>query len=201
VSKHQTPQRQLAEEERRRLELDQLVQLLTETAIDAATDQKVKFTDEKRAQLRRQSDILSGAVGELVKVLTDHPRALVREYRLTKLFEALGSSAFIASYVIKNKTLDKLRPARATEKRLEKVRKPEVTNILCEQFDIFRKQHPDWKPNTPRRGAHYVAKCLYDQVNNRVTKLIRVKKKSPGLKRDTIARYLKEQCPDLFKSD
>jgi hypothetical protein len=103
--------------------------------------------------LRRQSDILSGAVGELVKVLTDHPRALVREYRLTKLFEALGSSAFIASYVIKNKTLDKLRPARATEKRLEKVRKPEVTNILCEQFDIFRKQHPDWKPNTPRRGA------------------------------------------------
>jgi hypothetical protein len=46
VSKHQTPQRQLAEEERRRLELDQLVQLLTKTAIDAATDQKVKFTDE-----------------------------------------------------------------------------------------------------------------------------------------------------------
>jgi len=55
--------------------LDQLVQLLTKTAIDAATDQKVKFTNKKREQLRRQSDILSGAVAELIKILTDHPHA------------------------------------------------------------------------------------------------------------------------------
>jgi len=198
VSKPQTPQRQLAEEERRRLELeargglDQLVQLLTKTAIDAATDQKVKFTNKKREQLRRQSDILSGAVAELIKILTDHPHAHIREYRLANLFEALGSTAFIASYVIKNKTLDKLRTADATEKRLSKVRKPEVETIIGEEFAKFRKQQPATKG-----GPWKFANAIYKPVNARLIKELHRKKE---LSRDAIARYLKKH-PYFSKSD
>jgi hypothetical protein len=191
---------ELSETEIRR-GLNNLAQILAAAAGSAAAYRKKIFTNREREQLRRQSGIHCCAVAELIDALADHPRALVREHRLAKLFEAVGSSAFIASYVVKNPTLDLLRSAAATKGRLDKVREPEVTNIICEEFGIFRKRHPDWKPNTPRRGAHYVAKIIYKPVNNRVTKLIRVKKKTPGLRPDTIARYLRKQYPNLFKSD
>jgi hypothetical protein len=129
------------------------------------------------------------------------------EERLSTLFSSVGAGGVMARQRMEDpaiKILDDYeaqRTAPATKNRLNKVRKPEVTNIFCEEFEKFRKQYPDWKPNTPRRGAYYVAEFLFKPVNNRVTKLLRVKKKSPGLKPDTIARYLTKQYPDLFMSD
>jgi hypothetical protein len=87
-----------------------LVQLLVISAFDRGR-RKVKFTDGESERLRRQSSILSSAVAELVKILADHPQANVREYRLAKLFEVVGSSAFIASHVIDNPTLNRMRTA------------------------------------------------------------------------------------------
>jgi LPS O-antigen subunit length determinant protein (WzzB/FepE family) len=203
VSKHQTPQRQFAEDERQRLELeargglDQLVQLLTKAAHSAAADQKTEFTDTERERLCRQSDILSGAVAELIKILTDHPYAHIREYRLANLFEALGSTAFLAPLVVENPTFDRLRAAPATERRLEMVQKSTVVSIICEEFDTLRKQQPDteW-------GPWEAARVCYEPINKRIAKLIRGKKiKGKPLETDSIARYLKKHHPYFSKSD
>jgi hypothetical protein len=115
--------------------LDHLVQLLMGSALDAATDRKPKFTNKEREKLHRQSSVLSGAVAELVKILTDHPLEHIREHRLATLFEALGSTTFIASYVVKNKTLDRLRAGAmvaTTNKRV--ARKAENKRIIAEEM-------------------------------------------------------------------
>lgn len=195
-----TPQRQLAEEERRleleaRGGLDQLVQLLTKAALDAAADQKVEFTNKKREQLRRQSDILSGAVAELIKILTDDPHTYVREYRLAKLYEALGSTAFVASYVIKNKTLDELRTAPATEKRLAKAKTPKVQAIIYEEFEKFLQDNPNDK-----RGPYEVANVIHHSVCQRLIRELG-RKKNPPLKADTIAKSYLKKHPYFSKSD
>jgi hypothetical protein len=150
--------------------LDQLVQLLMGSAIDAATDRKVEFTNKERDQLRRQSSILSGAVAELIKVLTDHPLEHVREHRLAKLFEALGSTTFIASHVIKNKTLERLRTAPATAKTQELAQKTKVEIIIGEELDRFRKQWPDEFRKLRRngKGHHAIASRICGSVNKRL---------------------------------
>jgi hypothetical protein len=112
--------------------LNQLVQTLTRAAGSAAADQKAKFTDTERELLRRHSDILPGAVAELTKILTDHPLEHVREYRLAKLFEALGSTTFIASRVIKNETRDRLQIAAAVNVRSAGAK--EIKRIIAEEM-------------------------------------------------------------------
>jgi hypothetical protein len=92
---------ELSESEIRR-GLDKLAQVLTGAAGAAAAYQKMKLTDRERERLRKQGSIHPSAVTVLVDILADHPRANVREYRLAKLFEAVGSAAYIASYVVKN---------------------------------------------------------------------------------------------------
>jgi hypothetical protein len=187
---------ELSESEIRR-GLDKLVQILTEVAGSAAADQKTEFTDTERERLCRQSDILSGAVAELIKVLIDHPHAHIREYRLAKLFEALGSTAFLAPLVVENPTFDRLRAAPPTKKRLELVQKSTVVSIICEEFDTLRKQQPDteW-------GPWEAARVCYEPSNKRIAKLIRGKKiKGKTLKADSIARYLKKHHPYFSKSD
>jgi len=182
-----------------------------------------KITDDHwRATLYfRQTGILTGSVKELKTFLLDpdaHPRSKWAHIVLRIVYEIVASSSTLARRCIDDDLADQLlnreydaqRTNPATDTRLEKARMPEVINILREEFDEFRKQHPEWKPNTRRQGADYVAKFLYDPFNKRVTKLIRVKKTklirgkkrpSPGLGRDRIARLLKEQYPNLFISD
>jgi hypothetical protein len=122
--------------------LDHLVRLLIGSAIDAATDRRPKFTDEEREQLRRQSSIHSGAVAELVKILTDHPLGHIREHRLATLFEALGSTTFIASHVIENKAVERLRTAAATEVKLADGHRRD--EILVEVARAILQKHPTW---------------------------------------------------------
>jgi hypothetical protein len=103
--------------------IDQLTQLLTAAALDAATDRKAKFTDEERNQLRRQSGILSAAVAEL-RTLADHPRKHVRAHRLITLFGALGATTFIASHAVKSRALDRLRAASGANKNVQRRSSP-----------------------------------------------------------------------------
>jgi hypothetical protein len=112
--------------------LDQLVQLLMGSALDAAIDRKTKFTDTERERLHRQSSILSSAVAELIKVLADHRHAHVREHRLATLFEALGSTTIIASHVIDNPTIERLRTAAANDVR--SARPEETKRIITDQM-------------------------------------------------------------------
>jgi hypothetical protein len=195
VGRHrQRPPATKEEWRRRELEarggLDQLVQLLAESAIDAAADRKFKFTNEERKQLRKHSDILSGAAAELAKILIDHPLEHVREYRLAKLFEALGSTTFIASHVVKNKTIDRLRTAPATEKRLENAQQTKTEIIIGEEVDRFRKQYPDEFRKLRRngRGHHAVANRICESINERCKNELHRKR----LSSDRIARYLKK---------
>jgi hypothetical protein len=109
-----------------------LAQLLKGAALDAACDRKTKFTDEERERLYRQGNILSGAVAELIKILTDHPRVRAREFRLATLFEALGATTFIASHVVKNSVLDRLRAASATNENVD--RKEGTMRIIAEEM-------------------------------------------------------------------
>jgi hypothetical protein len=195
----------LSEEQQRqralnaRRDLEQLVEFLLSGALDASQDQRRWGTGDRARYFGRGAD-LNSTVERRVKEIDEHPDAGARADRLIDLYLMLDAAAFIGP-CLKTPAVGRQRTNVARGKRLDKVRKPEVINIICEKFDIFRKENPDWKPNTPRRGAHYVAEFLYKPVNNSVTKLIRVKKKSPGLEHDTIARYLREQYPDLFISD
>jgi hypothetical protein len=182
-----------------RCALEQLVELLTDAARDICIDPK--FGGRNRALALGRGATLFAAIDRVSKALSAHPDAGVRADLLVDLHDAIEAAVILADGVKKVPVAHRLRTAFATETRLNKVRKPEVTNIICEEFEKFRKQYPDWRPNTPRRGAHYVAEFLYKPVNTRITKLIRMKKKSPELKTDTIARYLREQYPDLFMSD
>ena len=111
--------------------IDQLTQLLTAAALDAATDRKAKFTDEERNQLRRQSGILSAAVAEL-RTLADHPRKHVRAHRLITLFGALGATTFIASHAVKSRALDRLRAASGANKNVQ--RKKGILQIIAEEM-------------------------------------------------------------------
>jgi hypothetical protein len=150
--------------------LDKLVQILTGAAGSAATARRPKFTDKERAQLHRQSSILPSAVAELVKILTDHPFEHVREYRLAKLFEALGSTTIIASHVIENKTLERLRTAAATDKNQELAQTTKVAIVIGEELDKFRKQQPDKFRKLRRngRGHHAIAGIIRGPVNKRL---------------------------------
>jgi hypothetical protein len=82
---------QREQETRRALDLSQLIELLMETAAGCVSDQRL--TEAERELWIRQGQIFSSSVAELVKELEDHEHAHVRDYRLNKLFEALGSAA------------------------------------------------------------------------------------------------------------
>jgi hypothetical protein len=177
----------------------QLRNAVTATA-QQEKDGALKLKKNELARLRRHQRHFLPGIPRSVKAL-DHPDPNRRRERLYDLYAALGAVAAIYGHRVEDPILERLHTTPATKKRLDKVREPEVTKIIREEFEKFRKQYPDWKPNTPRRGAHYVAEFLHKPVNTRITKLIRVKKKSPGLKPDTIARDLREIYPDLFMSD
>jgi hypothetical protein len=170
--------------------LNKLVQTLMWAAGSAAADQKTKFTDTERERLRRHSDILPGAVAVLMDILTDHPQANVREYRLAKLFEALGSTTFIASHVIDNPTLERLRTAAAGEKNQALAQTTKVALIVGEELDRFRKQQSDEFRRLRRngRGQHAIASRIRGSINKRLKNELR--RRRLGVAR--IAQYLKK---------
>jgi hypothetical protein len=195
LSEEQQQQREL----RARRDLEQLVEFLLNGARVACQDQRRWGTGDRARYFGRGADLIS-TVERRVKEIDEHPDAGVRADRLIDLRLMLDAAAFIGP-CLKTPAVGRQRTNAARGKRLDKVRKPEVESIIREEFDVYRKQNPSWKPNTPRRGPHYVAKQLCKPVNNRITKLLRVRKKSPGLKPGTIAEYLKALYPNLFISD
>jgi hypothetical protein len=149
--------------------LDCLVQLLMGSALDAATDRKTKFTGTERERLHRQSSILSSAVAELIKVLADHRYAHVREHRLATLFEALGSTTIIASHVIDNPTIERLRMVAANNKR--SARPEETKRIIAEEM-------------AQRGWTGPIDKAAAELLKNEVCK-----RTGQGLKAGTIQKY------------
>jgi hypothetical protein len=142
------------------------------SALDAASDRKVNFTDEERERLRRQSGILSSAVAELVKILADHPLEHGREHRLAKLSEALGATTFIASHVIDNATLRRLRTAATNATR--SAEKEETKRIIADE--LAKLEHLDLTYNA-RAGLIRKKVCA---------------RAGKDLKTSTITKYMRE---------
>jgi hypothetical protein len=152
--------------------LDQLVQLLMGSALEAATDRKVKFTDEERQRLHTHSNILSGAVAELVKILVNHPLEHVRENRLAELSEALGSAVLIASCVIDNPTLRRLRTAATNATR--SAEKKETKRIIADELAKLERPY------------------LTDEAKARHIKKKVCARAGKDLETDTITKYMRE---------
>jgi hypothetical protein len=153
--------------------LDQLLELLAGAALDAASDRKVEFTDVERERLRRQGGILSNAVDELVQILIDHPQEHIREHRLTALFAALGATTFIASHVINNKTLNRVRATPATNENV--ARKERIKEIIADEL------------------AKLSRSDLSDKAKaSLIQKKVRARAGSDDLRVDTITKYMRE---------
>lgn len=132
--------------------LKQLKDFLAEAAADAASDQGL--TEDERARLIRQRDILFNSVDELETILAAHKDADVREDQLFTLFKALGSACFIASQRVADPTRERLRTAAATAKR----KSPGTNDIIAELAKAVRGKNP-------RRTAHAVANEIFEPVN------------------------------------
>jgi len=105
------------------MDLNPLIKLLKETVAGCASHKGL--TKDERKLWIRQGEIFSSSVAELEAILTDHPPAHVREHRLYKLFEALGSACFIAARVV-DPIGNRLKTARALDKR-----KAPNTTAIC----------------------------------------------------------------------
>jgi hypothetical protein len=180
-----TPQRQLAEEERRRLELeargglDQLVQLLTKAASDAWHDQRLWGHGDRARYFGRSADLIM-TVDKLSKVILDHPDAGVRTERLVALHDALEAAAIIGG-CLKTPAANRLRTVAVTEKRRQQARAqvPRTAEIIEDEFNKLREKYPnkDFKKKGPWKTA-------------RVLKQRCEREGQLALEADTIARYL-----------
>jgi hypothetical protein len=182
VSKHQTPQRQLAEEERResaaRCALEQLVALLMAAASDTWHNTKLRGRD--RALHRGRGDTLLATVDRLSKVILDHSDAGVRADRLIDIHDALEAAAILADG-LKVPIAHRLRTAAATEKNREQA--PRTAEIIEDEFNKLREKYPnkDFKKDGPWKTARF----LYQSVKQR-----REQEGLSKLETDTIGRYL-----------
>ena len=151
-----TPQRQLAEEERRRLELeargglDQLVQLLTKAASDAWHDQRLWGHGDGARYFGRSADLIM-TVDKLSKVILDHPDAGVRTERLVALHDALEAAAIIGG-CLKTPAANRLRTVAVTEKRRQQARAqvPRTAEIIEDEFISSGK---NTRIRTSRKGS------------------------------------------------
>lgn len=133
-ARHQLPRR---EEETRR-DLSHLIELLKKTAADCASYEGL--TKKERARWIRQGESFSSSVAELEMILTDRHPVRVREYRLYKLFEVLGSACFIAARV-EDLTGNRLRTAKAANAR----HSPLTQKIVEEKAEKIRREFPGYK--------------------------------------------------------
>lgn len=176
---------ELRHEQETRRDLDQLTDLLAKAARDAASDNRL--TEDDRQFLRRQGDIFSTAVSKLIELLAkDQQHAHVREYRLRKLFEALGSTCVIASHQVTDQIKNRLRAAPATAAK--KATTEKTNEIIFEVAEMKWRRRPNWTP-------WGIAGEIHEQVNERL--------KAQGLKplgRSAITHRLEKLRSSLFQA-
>ena len=154
---------ELREQETRR-ELNEFVKFLIDAAEDGVHDKEAKRTREERARLSIHKHLIANSVAELIKDLTDHHDARVRERRLQNLWQALGSSALIASQQVTNPIAERLTrqsAAHATAKKKETSAK--IDDVIIATAGPIWHKHPKW---TPWR----VAGTSYEQVSDQLPK-------------------------------
>jgi hypothetical protein len=140
-SKRSPPRQKLqrTEEETRR-DLGQFIDLVTKTA--AASTSCEKLTKDEREWLIRQRNIFSSSVAELTAILADHHHEHVREHRLYKLFEALGSACVLAH--LGDPIRDRLRTTPASDAK--KGRSQRIDSIIADEAAPFWRGRPSYKP-------------------------------------------------------
>ena len=149
-------------EQETRRELNEFVKFLIDAAEDGVHDKEAKRTREERARLSIHKHLIANSVAELIEDLTDHHDGRVRERRLQNLWQALGSSALIASQQVTNPIAERLTrqsAAHATAKKKETSAKIDDA-IIAVARPIWCK-HPTWKP-------WRVAGTIYEQVKDQL---------------------------------
>lgn len=165
-----------------RRSLRQLTDLLAGAAADGASN--ARLTDDERNQLIRQGAIFSSSVAELIKILEDHQHEHVREHRLYKLFEAVGSACFIGHCQLIDPTRNRLKTTDATDAK--KASSQKTDDIIVQEAKATWRRHPN---HTPWRVAGEIG----ERVNQRLG--------SEGLEklgRHAIAHRLKRLRPSIL---
>jgi hypothetical protein len=147
----------LPREHEARDDLAQLIEFVKGMAADAASDKRL--TDKDREFFKRQLSIFRGSVAELIKALGDHQHTHVREYRLQKLFEALGSTCIIARNQLVDPIKNRLSTIAATKGR--SVLTPKINEIIASEATGIRQRRSDFSDNE-------VARQIKDRVNERI---------------------------------
>jgi hypothetical protein len=155
VAKGTRQQLQRREQETRH-DLSQLTDCLKETAAACASDERL--AKGERDLWIKQGNIFSSSVAELEAILTDHQYEHVREHRLYKLFEALGSACFIAKRVV-DPIENRLRTAPATAAK--KAPSQKADEIIAEEAAPIWRKHPS-------RTRWRVAGEIEERVNERL---------------------------------
>jgi hypothetical protein len=118
-------------------------------------------------------------------ILADHQHAHVREHRLYKLFEALGSACFIAARV-EDPIWNRLKTAPATDK------KRAVTKIVIEEAEKTKiwREHPDC-------SRSLIAGQIEKLVNERIKAEVQLSRRAKKLiaeGRPVLSRRAIETC-------
>jgi hypothetical protein len=137
--------------------LQNFVDFLVEIANEGEFDKqgRRRLTEEECKLLHRHGELLSGnstlpnhpgVVAELVEMLVDRQPAPVQEYRLHKLWQAMGSACVIASYQAENPDARKIweRAARATAGKVAKSQL--IDEIIAAVAEPICRKHTTWPP-------------------------------------------------------
>ena len=173
----------LRREQDARRQLGQLTDLLAKAAAVGVSDERL--TKEERERLMRQRDVLSGSVAELITILTDHQPAEVCEYRIYKLFEALGSACVLGNRYLVDPIRNRLSVLPATNAKKAKAKSQWTKNIIVEAAEAIRRKHPSY--------AQW-------RIAGEIRKLINQKRSAEGLaplRQSAIAK----QVPPALKLD
>jgi hypothetical protein len=174
--------------------LRNFVDFLVEIANEGEFDKKGKrrLTHGEHARLVGHGQLLSNAVEELARILSDQQPHHVRKRRLDMFWQALGSAAVIASYQAKNPLVERQELERAAHATSEK-------NILSQRVDDIivnvsvATQLPRLWRNNPDRGPWWAAGEIDLALNNQLAE-----KRLPLLKRDAIRRRLEKLKPRIL---
>jgi hypothetical protein len=183
--------RSAAEKELRRQEQetrDNLADFIKSVrAVAAESVQATRIDDDERELRRRHHKHFSSSVKELIAILADHPHAHQREYRLFKLWQALGSVSFIANrWTERIERRIKIESA-AQATAAKKATTARVDDIIVEAAGPFWRKYQTYKP-------WRVAGEFCDEINVRLAAL----PKQKPLGRNAIAKSLKRLRSRIF---
>jgi hypothetical protein len=157
----------------------------TDFLVDAAQNGAVseKLVQRDRARLSVQADLLSRAVAELTKILTDHQTSRVQKSHLAILYQALGSACTIASYQVENPAVKReMRERAAYATRERKAQSQKIDDVLFAVLSAWC-SHPGREWAMAPENSWRVVDVILETLNKQL------KRKKP-LKRDAVHRRL-----------